>query len=487
MTTPSRSATAPRPWTDPPIIQGGMGVAVSGWRLARAVAEAGQLGVISGTAIETVHARRLADGDAGGHLQRAYRSFPVPEVAERVLEQYLRPAGRDGTPYPNVGMFTTRSKRSLVELTVLATYAEVWLAREGHKGLVGINLLEKVQLPTVYALYGALLAGVDAVLMGAGIPKEIPATLRALVAGDTVRYPIHVERGEVPASDGDEPATVEFSPTAIFGTHPELAVPRFLAIVSSHTLATFLARDPVTRPDGFVIEHHRAGGHNAPPRRGATDEHGQPAYGERDEANLRAVAATGLPFWLAGGCGAPGHLDEARRLGAAGVQVGTAFACCEESGLDPDLKRQVIDSALAEGVRVRTDPRASPTGFPFKIVELEGTLSDPEVLAARERVCDLGYLRTPYRRSDGSIGYRCPGEPQRIYLRKGGDLADTAGRVCLCNGLLAAAGHPQSGARRAEPPVVTAGTDLERVVVDLAADGPYHASDVIDYLLCPAP
>ena len=34
------------PW--PVIIQGGMGVGVSGWRLARAVAERGHLGVVSG-------------------------------------------------------------------------------------------------------------------------------------------------------------------------------------------------------------------------------------------------------------------------------------------------------------------------------------------------------------------------------------------------------------------------------------------------------
>jgi NAD(P)H-dependent flavin oxidoreductase YrpB (nitropropane dioxygenase family) len=41
----------------PVIIQGGMGVAVSSWRLARAVARTGQLGVVSGTALEIVIAR----------------------------------------------------------------------------------------------------------------------------------------------------------------------------------------------------------------------------------------------------------------------------------------------------------------------------------------------------------------------------------------------------------------------------------------------
>ena len=49
------------------IIQGGMGVAISGWRLAAAVGcLPGCLGVVSGTAIDTVLARRLQDGDPGG-------------------------------------------------------------------------------------------------------------------------------------------------------------------------------------------------------------------------------------------------------------------------------------------------------------------------------------------------------------------------------------------------------------------------------------
>ena len=42
----------------PRVIQGGMGIAVSSWRLASAVARAGQLGVVSGTALDLVLARR---------------------------------------------------------------------------------------------------------------------------------------------------------------------------------------------------------------------------------------------------------------------------------------------------------------------------------------------------------------------------------------------------------------------------------------------
>lgn len=78
----------------PIVIQGGMGVAVSGWRLARAVGLTGQMGVVSGTAIDVVHARLLQDGDVGGHLRRAYAHFPAPQVVERVLAHWFSPNGR---------------------------------------------------------------------------------------------------------------------------------------------------------------------------------------------------------------------------------------------------------------------------------------------------------------------------------------------------------------------------------------------------------
>ena len=77
----------------PRIIQGGMGVAVSSWRLARAVAQAGQLGVVSGTAADTVMARRLQQGDPGGHVRRALEAFPYPAMARRVIDQFFVDGG----------------------------------------------------------------------------------------------------------------------------------------------------------------------------------------------------------------------------------------------------------------------------------------------------------------------------------------------------------------------------------------------------------
>ena len=86
--------------------------------------------------------------------------------------------------------------------------------------------------------------------------------------------------------------------------------------------------------DGFVIEGFTAGGHNAPPRgRLQLNERGEAICGERDTVDLAKMRALGLPFWLAGGYGSPEKLAEAIHAGASGVQVGTAFAFCEESGL----------------------------------------------------------------------------------------------------------------------------------------------------------
>src|SRR5579871_3144363 len=123
-----------------------MGVGVSNWRLAQAVSRLGQLGVVSGTALEQVFVRRLADGDPGGHMRRGIDAFPFPEIARRIWDEYFVPGGkRSITPYPATPMHHHREQRKLIELCVLANFVEVFLARQGHSNPVGINFLEKVQ------------------------------------------------------------------------------------------------------------------------------------------------------------------------------------------------------------------------------------------------------------------------------------------------------------------------------------------------------
>ncbi|MER5727011.1 nitronate monooxygenase [Streptomyces sp. NPDC002138] len=476
--TPASTGADDHPW----LIQGGMGVGVSGWRLARAVAVTGQLGVVSGTALDVVLARVLQTGDPGGHARRALAAFPRPQLARTVLERYFRAEGVDGdaagTPMRATPRLRATGGGQAEILTVLGNFVEVWLAKEGHDGPVGVNYLEKIQPATAPAMFGAILAGADYVCVGAGVPGHVPALATRLARCEPVVSRIRVEGDE-------EPLDLPFDPAALLAGHlpGPLRRPGVLAIVSLPVLAAYLARDAATRPDGFVIETSPAGGHSAPPRGPMTlDASGEPVYGPRDHPDLAKMAALGLPFWLAGGQASPEALAAARAQGAAGVQIGSAFALCEESGMARHLREQVLERARAGTLAVRNDPDASPTSFPFKVAELAGTVSDPEVAAARRRVCDLGFLRTPARGPRGVV-YRCAAEPVAAYVRKGGAAADTAGKQCLCNGLLATIGLAQRRpGGRVEPPLVTLGKDLSflpRVSPDAS---PYTAADVVAWL-----
>ncbi|MDV3219841.1 nitronate monooxygenase [Intrasporangium sp.] len=465
----------------PVVIQGGMGVNVSAWPLARAVSRRGQLGVVSGTALDAVLARGLQDGDPGGHLRRALAAFPDQEMVERALSRYFIEGGRGATtPYRPNPTLTITPSRGAVELSVLGNFAHVWLAKEGHDGIVGINYLEKVQMATPSAALGAMVAGVDYVLMGAGIPREIPQLLTDLAAARPAGLSIDVQ-------DSTRTHRSSIDPIDVLGAHlPVLTRPTFLAIISLHSLAGYLHRDESIRPDGFVVEGPVAGGHSAPPRGKLTlDGDGQPVYADRDLANLSAMVKIGLPFWLAGAYGTPERVADALAAGATGVQVGTIFALCDESGITEDLRRQTLVELAAGTLSVRNDPSASPTGFPFKVASLPGTLSEPDEYAARPRLCDLSYLREPFERADGSVGYRCAAEPVDAYVRKGGSLEATVGRKCLCNALMADVGlgqHRRDG--YAELPAVTLGQDLEgaRRLVAEHPDG-WTATDAVDFLL----
>lgn len=471
----------------PGIVQGGMGVGISGWELAKAVSLQGGLGVVSGTILEVVMARRLQLGDPGGHTRRALEHFPFRDVAERILDTYFVDGGKaESQAFKNVRTFTIKPDPALQELTVAANFVEVFLAKEGHSGQVGINYLRKIELPIPCSIYGAMLAGVDYVIVGAGNPREIPGLIEELAKHEPVSLPVRVQG--VTSADGDY--SIEFDPANLHhGDPPSIERPSFLAIVASVDLAEGLAgMEPP--PDGFIVEAPSAGGHNAPPRGPRrVDDLGQPIYDERDDVDFDRLSEIGLPFWLAGSVGSPEGLREARDAGAVGVQVGTAFAFCAESGLESDLKRQILAELEAGSLQVRSDWRASPTGFPFRIVQLDGTLSDEHVYEDRRRVCDLGALRVPYKTEEGSIGYRCPAEPLRAYTAiKGGRDANTEGRLCLCNGLLATAGLGQHrvASDYDEPALITAGSDfrgVQALMERMDSDAEFYtAADVLDYL-----
>lgn len=443
----------------------------------------GQLGVVSGTALDTIFVRRLQDGDPDGQMRRGLDRFPVPELAERLWEAFYIPGGKgERTPYKALPTHAKDTPALLAELCVVANFVEVTLARQGHDYPVGINYLEKVQLPHLPSIYGAMLAGVSYILMGAGVPLRIPGVLDRFARHEPATYLL-----QVTGAHEDDDRTMVFHPQQFMVQRlPDLFRPKFIPIISSNTLATTRLKKADGKVDGFVIESHTAGGHNAPPRgKPQLDARGELIYCERDSVDLERIRAVGLPFWLAGGYGSPEKLTAALNAGAAGVQVGTAFAFSEESGISASYKETILAKVRSEAARVFTDPAASPTRFPFKVAEMEGSLAGSEVYAARPRICDLGYLREAFRTPAGSIDYRCPAEPVTIYLSKGGRAEDTVGKKCLCNALMANIGHPQTrNGKYTEPPLITSGNDLTGIARFLSPGSlTYTAAHVVEKLL----
>jgi nitronate monooxygenase len=232
-----------------------------------------------------------------------------------------------------------------VEATVLGNFCEVWLAKHNDDGTlittgaVGINCLTKIQLPTIQNLYGAMIAEADYVVMGAGIPMEVPGILDNLVDHLDCKLAIDVD-------DAPEPLYTHFSPKKFWEASGRadlvskpLKRPNFLPIVSSVTLAQAMlkratGKGPTKGIQGFIIELPTAGGHNAPPRgfrydaaakshKLSLNDKGEPIYGEKDEVDLVKFksAIKGLPFYLAGFYARPEKLQEVLAMGGAGIQV----------------------------------------------------------------------------------------------------------------------------------------------------------------------
>lgn len=460
----------------PQIIQGGMGVYTSSPFLARAVALCGGLGTVSGVAISHVLAHILQQGDPGEHYRRALAAFPFQDTAQRVLAKYFVEGGiPPNTKYRNIPVFSLHSPRDLIELTVCANFAMVWLAKEGHSNPISINYLEKVQMPHLYSFVGAMLAGVDVVTMGAGIPLQVPGILDAFASGKSAEYRMAIE-----GASGD-PVYMTFDPKEFFGvTSLLLKRPLFLPIISSNVLAEILLKKASGKMDGFVVENPTAGGHNAGPRGNPKlfNEHGEPIYGENDRVNFAKLQKLGLPFWIGGSLASPEGLRHARALGAEGIQAGSIFALSEESPLESKRKNLVRKRGFQGNLHIMTT-LWSPTGFPFKVIDLPETVSDKATYEGRKRICNMSYLVSLFRRPDGVIVSRCSSEPEAKYLHKGGALEDTRDMRCLCNGLLAAVELGNVG----EPPIFTLGDDVSFLKALMADENStYTVSDAMRYL-----
>ncbi|MFB6346855.1 MAG: nitronate monooxygenase [bacterium] len=464
----------------PNIIQGGMGIAVSSWQLARTVALEDEIGVVSGTGIDTVMVRELQDGDPNDRIE-TMQSYPDQEFVEQIVNDYYIEGGkRETEPYARLPIHRFDPTIKSQKLLSLGAYTEVSLAKDGHDGKVGINFLAKLKRFNLPAMYGAMLAGVDKIFMGAGIPKEEAQQVSNLAKGKPAKLRLDPDTSQY---ETDEPFFYEMDPSELFDNPPELNRPDFYPIVASDVLAKILDHklddDLIT---GWIIEGPVAGGHNAPPRNKQTDEDGNPIYDEKDEVNLDRVRDLGYPFYLAGGYGTPERFRRALDRGASGIQVGSIFSLAKESGYPADVKKNILRSIRENEITIKTSGNASPTGFPFKVLEMEGTLAEYDVYEERNRICDLGYLQEPFLDGDGNLRGRCPSEPVDDYVRKGGDRAETEERQCLCNALLANIGLGQTQKWGREKPLYTAGDQFEDFPPELLEGSEYSAVDVIRYL-----
>ena len=504
------------------LIQGGMGVYVSNWRLAKAVAAARPgvtAGTVSGTALDVVYVRLLQLGDPGGHARRALAALDAQfdgKVGQKICERYFIEGGKepdarfrsapmqmvrslDGKSTfaaPNGSTEPTALKfdESIIELLIATGFAEVWLAKEGHDGKVFINFLNKIDLPLIYIMYGAMLAGVDGIIVGAGNPDGLPAICSQLARHDEVTRSMSV----LYSAPGEQ-FVILFDPKSVAGgifAKTPLRRPAFLAIASLEELVKALAESDTEAPDGFIIEHHTAGGHNANPLGPLKrDAEGQPIYGQRDEADMAVIASLGIPFWLAGGYGGHDKLQEALAIGAFGIQVGSTFALTEESGMKAEYR-----TAIFKELRSGTDDAAlvkttiySPTGFSFKVAQLEGTLSEEDVYEGRRRICDIGLLQQrgfskPDENGNRTLFQRCAAAPVDSYLDNRGIERNTEERRCLCNGLLASVGLGQvkkiNGEWTEEPAIVTLGNRLDGIRrLSRQGQTPYYVGDVVADIL----
>lgn len=505
----------------PMLIQGGLGVGVSDYGLARATALAGEkldkpvLGTVSATGVEVLMARRLQDGDPGGYMRIALAAFPNQEIADRILDKYYfaeKPKNHRYIQAPKLKeIINPKKKQELVELSAAANFAEAYLAAhreidpevadkwwngwverrnnhnlneprvireaeeilEKHNMPIAANGLEDIQALHGPRLYGQMLAGVNFVIEGAGNPHQVPHILDLLVENKAVTYKVDLE-----GSNG-ETLDIDFDPKWILpeGYSPRLTRPRFLAIVSSNLLATYYAKK-LEGVDGIIVEGKGAGGHSQNPRKDPDnptapmqlDENGEPVFRKKDRVNLRKIVSLGIPVWFAGSWGSPKKFAAAiEKLGAVGAQTGTQWAFCKESGMEPKLKKKVRRLAYLRKLKVFTKPFRSPTKYLFKIADVEGTHAKPEIYRARKRKCDLGHLIKFRRDENGNIVTGCPAAP-------GGE----GNWICLCNALARTAGYGEVDKFGEEKPIVTSGKDtsfLPEIMED--EDDDYTAERVV--------
>lgn len=330
-----------------PVIQGGMGVGVSLYPLAGAVAREGGIGVVSSACLDRLVSRRN----------------------DKKVNSYE------------------------------AAYEEVSRAKAGG-GYAGINIMCALVRDYDASVRGALDAGADVIISGAGLPMGLPAIQ--------------------PPKD-----------TAL------------IPIVSSTRALELICKKWAKlgyRPDAVVLEGPLAGGHLGF-RMDQIDLEANKLENLLPPVKEYALKNGDFPVIVAGGIYTNGDIRRYLAMGADGVQMGTRFLATEESSASAEYKEAVVASK-DEDIIVAHDP-GSPCGLPFRVIK-----QSPMYVSALQRLrkprCDKGYVLL--KDAEGKFS-RCPAK------------ASNEHHFCICNGLLSSAGYN----REKEEPLFTVGTNASRV------------------------
>ena len=300
-----------------PIVQGGMGVGVSAHRLAGSVAALGAVGTISSVDLRRHH----------------------PDLMERTRPCH---SGRAGAA----------DKAAIDAANLEALEREIRAARAlaQGRGLLAVNVMRAVgeYAPSVTR---ALEAGIDAVVVGAGLPLDLPELARE---------------------------------------HPRAALIPILSDARGVALVVKKWERKQRLPDAIVIEHPRwAGGHLGAARVADLTD---PRFDFENviPQTLAFLRGAGIerevPLIAAGGIRSFEDIARLQALGAAAVQLGTPFVATEECDAHP-LFKQVLAQARDEDLVEFT----SVAGLPARAVRTPWLVN---YLAAEPRL-QAGVHRKP--------------------------------------------------------------------------------------------
>jgi nitronate monooxygenase len=258
-----------------PIVQGGMGVGVSAHRLAGAVASQNAVGTIASVDLRRLH----------------------PDLMEQTGRR------RD--------LSADALKEAINEANLTALDREIKAAKQiaGGRGMVAVNVMRAVSEYVAYARQ-ACESGADAIVMGAGLPLDLPE----IAAG-----------------------------------YPNVALIPILSDVRGIALVIKKWQRKGCLPDAIVIEHPRyAGGHlGAAKVAEVTDtrfDFETVLPGTLATFRELGVDPESMPLIPAGGINSPERVQQLFALGAGAVQLGTPFAVTEEGDAHPAFKRVLADA-----------------------------------------------------------------------------------------------------------------------------------------------